>query len=145
MLKICCLAAGVFTTGLHATILVNLKRNKARIRAGLSSGKTLKLLFWRCLVRNSVRTSSTLTEVSHRFRQPLQANTGIVSQLSHGRLLTNPFQLVIHKLSYHLTPYSLETDSVGKWPRRKGSEQTRNEGKTYKVCYHFAWTFMILG
>jgi hypothetical protein len=48
-------------------------------------------------------------ETSRGFYQSFQAKGGIVCQLGYGHFLISPFQFM-----YHLTPYSLDTDSAVK-------------------------------
>jgi hypothetical protein len=49
------------------------------------------------------------------FPQSIQATTGMVPRLGHDRFLPNPFRIIIHQSSYHLTLYSLATNSVVKY------------------------------
>jgi hypothetical protein len=43
------------------------------------------------------------------------AKAGMVPRWGNGRILSNPFQLIIHQSSYHFILYSLSADSIIKW------------------------------
>jgi hypothetical protein len=65
------------------------------------SNRNTRLVFERCSVRISARTSAILTEVSRRFPQSLRACAGIVPQT---RLISS---YRIHRSPYHSTLRSL--------------------------------------
>jgi hypothetical protein len=48
------------------------------------------------------------------FPQSVQENGRMVPQLSHDHFLPKPFKFTIYLLSYHLTLFSLDSDSVTK-------------------------------
>jgi hypothetical protein len=58
------------------------------------------------------RALGILTKVLCDLPQSLQANAVIIPRIGHEYFLPNPFQLVIHRSSYHLTSHSLDTDSI---------------------------------
>jgi hypothetical protein len=61
-------------------------------------------------------TLAILTQVICLLPRCLQANAGIVHQLSHDCFFPNPFQFVIQPRLYYLMLHSLATDSAVKFP-----------------------------
>lgn len=66
-----------------------------------SNGWHSCFVFERYGVHISVRRSGVLNKVFRGFPQPLQVNTGIVSQIRPRPLLQLPFWLIIHQPAFH--------------------------------------------
>jgi hypothetical protein len=66
--------------------------------------------------RFEFRWQTVVTEVLSGSPQSLNENTGVVPSLGHDHFLKNPFQLINHGSSWHLTLYTSisDTDSIVK-------------------------------
>jgi hypothetical protein len=87
------------------------KVRKPNISMKISIKRVLNILEL-CSVQISARTQTIVTQDFGRFLQSLQANAWRPSILDHDNFHPNPYQFIIHHLSYHSMLYNLQTDIV---------------------------------